>query len=489
MICKMNHRVARFVALLGLSLTAASRPALAQQPASDNWFYDSGDEPASDNGAGDAPPLGPRSTDPGRAPVEPPAPRNGSGAPSDPGPAAPAQDADVPETDPSAITEFRPTLDPYGNWLDDPKYGTVWVPNRDVVGGDFAPYVSAGHWALTEDSDWIWQSDYPFGGVVFHYGRWVWVPGTGWGWVAGRRYANAWVDWRVSSDGYGYIGWAPMPPAWGWRGGFAVSLGWYPPAAYVFCPTRYAFSYGMHSYIVRDRYVIHDVAANTRHYADGRVQHVAASPRVLPANSLAPRGPSLQSARIPAAATPVSRVPVRSANAFERSAPRVGVADNYARGTFPAGTRATAPASYRQVPSERAVLDPNPSRAVAPRSAFPSRPAYSAPVTTYRSAPSTRYSAPSTRYSVPSTRYSVPSTRYSAPSTRYSAPATRYSAPATRYSVPSTRYSSPSQYSAPAMRSAPSFQSAPSHYSAPAMRSAPSFQSAPSRSFHSPSRR
>jgi len=103
-------------------------------------------------------------------------------------------------------------LDPYGNWVEDEKYGTVWVPNRDAVGEDFAPYVSAGHWALTEDGDWSWQSDYPFGGVVFHYGRWVWVPGTGWAWVAGRRYANAWVSWRVPTDNYAYVGWAPMPP-------------------------------------------------------------------------------------------------------------------------------------------------------------------------------------------------------------------------------------------------------------------------------------
>jgi len=311
MIIQMNKRVAGVVALLGLALTSVSHSAFAQD--GNSWF--------DDGTANDQPPGPPPATQPAtESSPAPAAPPLQSSPPSAPGPQAPAQEDNVPETDPRAITEFRPTLDPYGTWVDDPKYGTVWVPNRDAVGEDFAPYVSAGHWALTVDNDWIWQSDYPFGGVVFHYGRWVWVPGTGWAWVAGRRYANAWVTWRVSTDDYGYIGWAPMPPAWGWYGGSAVSLWWYPPTAYVFCPNQYAFSYRVHSYIVHDRYVIHDVAAHTRNYSDGRVQHIAAQPRVLPANSPAPRGPTLQSARIPSAAAPVSRVPVRSAFAGPRPA-------------------------------------------------------------------------------------------------------------------------------------------------------------------------
>ncbi len=169
-----------------------------------------------DGTANDSPPGPPPARKP-RRPCRPtrPARKFRTAAASAPGPQAPAEQDNVPETDPRAITDFRPTLDPYGTWVDDERYGTVWVPNRDAVGDDFAPYVSAGHWALTDDGDWIWQSDYPFGGVVFHYGRWVWVPGTGWAWVAGRRYANAWVTWRVSTDDYGYIGWAPMPPRLG----------------------------------------------------------------------------------------------------------------------------------------------------------------------------------------------------------------------------------------------------------------------------------
>src|ERR1700734_1446500 len=31
------------------------------------------------------------------------------------------------DTDPSALTDFRATLDPHGSWFDDPTYGSVWV--------------------------------------------------------------------------------------------------------------------------------------------------------------------------------------------------------------------------------------------------------------------------------------------------------------------------------------------------------------------------
>ena len=459
MITKMDKRVAGVVALLGLAFASVSRPALAQDGSS--WF---------DDGSGNDQPPAPQSAPP--MPTDAPRPPGLNGAPTSPGPQAPGPQAlgeegpaeadNVPETDPRAITEFRPTLDPYGTWVDDEKYGTVWVPNRDAVGDDFAPYVSAGHWALTDDGDWIWQSDYPFGGVVFHYGRWVWVPGTGWAWVAGRRYANAWVTWRVSTDDYGYIGWAPMPPAWGWYGGSAVSLWWYPPTAYVFCPTRYAFSYRVNSYIVHDRYVIHDVANHTRNYSDGRAQHLAAQPRVLPANSVAPRGPSLQSARIPGSAAPSSRVPMRSAYAGPRpqNLSSAGRSPTFNQRNFSSGARPLSPSTYPAGTSYRAP-SANPNYANPSMYARP-RQSYSAPSGGYRNAPS---AAPRS--------YALPS-----------AGATRYSAPATTYHAPST-YRAPPSFNSSSYRSAPSFHSAPSYHSAPSfnsspVHSAPSFHSSPS---------
>jgi hypothetical protein len=44
------------------------------------------------------------------------------------------------DTDPSALTDVRGVLDPYGSWYDDPTCGTVWLPSADVVGADFLNY-------------------------------------------------------------------------------------------------------------------------------------------------------------------------------------------------------------------------------------------------------------------------------------------------------------------------------------------------------------
>ena len=172
------------------------------------------------------------------------------------------------DTDPSALTDFREPLSPYGSWVEDANYGTVWIPNSGVVGADFAPYQSAGHWALDDNDDWIWVSDYDWGYVPFHYGRWVWLAGSGWGWIPGRTYAPAWVNWRVGEGGY--IGWAPMPPSWYWYGGRATGLWVTPYAAYCFVPTTYVFHEHVHTYVVRDAAVVRTAAATTRPYTPAR---------------------------------------------------------------------------------------------------------------------------------------------------------------------------------------------------------------------------
>src|SRR5262249_36625251 len=76
---------------------------------------------------------------------------------------ASAQTTEYVDTDPSATTEFREPLAPYGVWVEDPNYGLVWVPSSAAVGADFAPYVSAGYWSMTDDGDWYWVSDYEWG--------------------------------------------------------------------------------------------------------------------------------------------------------------------------------------------------------------------------------------------------------------------------------------------------------------------------------------
>ena len=139
------------------------------------------------------------------------------------------------DTDPSALTDFRPALDPYGSWVDDPNYGTVWTPSASVVGDDFAPYVSGGHWAYDDANNWTWVSGYDWGWAPFHYGRWAYL-GTRWGWIPGREYSGAWVTWRQGYGAYnGYLGWAPIPPRWGWRNGGAFGFGFATQAPYAFC--------------------------------------------------------------------------------------------------------------------------------------------------------------------------------------------------------------------------------------------------------------
>lgn len=152
------------------------------------------------------------------------------------------------DADPSALTDFRSSLDPYGAWTDDPNYGTVWVPSPDVVGDDFTPYASAGHWAY--DDDYTWVSDYDWGWVPFHYGRWVYGQGFGWEWIPGRRYAGAWVSWRYGEPGYGVVGWAPLAPTWGWRDGVAVELRNVPRSPYAYVSTRDLFSGSVGQHIV-----------------------------------------------------------------------------------------------------------------------------------------------------------------------------------------------------------------------------------------------
>src|SRR5437868_1293349 len=108
MIIQMNKRVAGVVALLGLALTSVSHSAFAQD--GNSWF--------DDGTANDQPPGPPPATQPAtESSPAPAAPPLQSSPPSAPGPQAPAQEDNVPETDPRAITEFRPTLDPYGTWV------------------------------------------------------------------------------------------------------------------------------------------------------------------------------------------------------------------------------------------------------------------------------------------------------------------------------------------------------------------------------------
>ena len=123
-----------------------------------------------------------------------------------------AQDEPIPQPEGDMdVTTFDETLSPYGQWVDTgegPNDGRAWRPDPDVVGEDFQPYATGGHWVYS-DWGWTWESDYPWGWAPYHYGRWALTPSWGWVWYPGTVWAPAWVDWRF---GGGYIGWAPLPP-------------------------------------------------------------------------------------------------------------------------------------------------------------------------------------------------------------------------------------------------------------------------------------
>ncbi|HEU5075878.1 MAG TPA: DUF6600 domain-containing protein, partial [Polyangiaceae bacterium] len=279
---------------LGLSVS----PGLASAQTSDAGG--AVDAPATGPAPGDAGPVDAAPVDaaPVDAPVDTP-----------PADAAPADAAvhDRTDTDPRALDEFRPILDKYGVWVEDSRYGLVWVPDRRWVGDDFAPYLTRGHWSLDTAGDWVWMSDYPFGRVVFHYGRWTWVVGLGWAWVPGYRYAPAWVSWRVPTHAGAYVGWAPMPPSHVWVGGVAVGVGFYVMTPWVFCPSYYIFSPHLHHHHVHEPSRMKEAARQTKPY----------HPQV------GARGPSPAAVGVPASRVPASRVraqatPTTAADALRR---------------------------------------------------------------------------------------------------------------------------------------------------------------------------
>jgi hypothetical protein len=85
-----------------------------------------------------------------------------------------------------------------------------WHPDQAIaVNPDWRPYYDMGQWVQT-DNGLYWQSDYTWGDIPFHYGRWVLNPSLGWLWAPDYTWGPAWVFWRHDEDD-GAIGWAPLP--------------------------------------------------------------------------------------------------------------------------------------------------------------------------------------------------------------------------------------------------------------------------------------
>ncbi len=121
---------------------------------------------------------------------------------------------------PVNLDYFRSQLSPFGTWVQVDPYGLCWRPDRAIAANpDWRPYYDMGRWVYTENG-WFWESDYGWGDIPFHYGRWVREPAYGWLWVPDYTWGPAWVFWR-HGESDGCIGWAPLP-----YGAVFVGDGW-----------------------------------------------------------------------------------------------------------------------------------------------------------------------------------------------------------------------------------------------------------------------
>jgi len=173
-----------------------------------------------------------------------------------------------------SMQTFYSELSPYGQWVDDPEYGYIWIPD---AGPGFRPYYSEGYWVMTAYGA-MWVSDYRWGWAPFHYGRWVFTSYYGWVWIPDTTWGPAWVSWRW---GGGYCGWAPLGPgisvniSFGSR--YSVPYDWW-----VFVPQRYCLSPSFYNYrIAPERnvtYITNTTIINNT-YVNNNITY-AAGPRI-----------------------------------------------------------------------------------------------------------------------------------------------------------------------------------------------------------------
>lgn len=136
-------------------------------------------------------------------------------------------------------------LAPHGYWVTLSPYGYVWIPR--YVPYRWRPYTH-GRWLWT-DLGWYWVSNFDWGWLTFHYGRWGYDNRLGWFWVPGTLWAPAWVVWAWGDI---YIGWAAIPPEIEWIQGVGFFV-WplEPPAyAWVFIEGRHFPSGYLNRYIL-----------------------------------------------------------------------------------------------------------------------------------------------------------------------------------------------------------------------------------------------
>jgi hypothetical protein len=131
------------------------------------------------------------------------------------------------------------SLDPYGQWQNDPSYGQVWVPQEPQ---GWAPY-QAGRWVYLDYYGWTWVSADPWGWAPYHYGNWY-MSSWGWAWWPGpilphyywRPALVGFFGWGAPGlgvgigfgFGFGHVGWVPLGPYEAfhpWYGAGALAAG------------------------------------------------------------------------------------------------------------------------------------------------------------------------------------------------------------------------------------------------------------------------
>jgi hypothetical protein len=123
-------------------------------------------------------------------------------------------------------------LNAYGNWVNDPSYGNVWVPDQS---SGWAPYRD-GSWTWLAGYGYSWVGSEPWGWAPYHYGRWFYNAGYGgWCWYPSSVYtwSPALVGFFGFGDGggfgfglnFGNIGWVPLAPWESYYPGYGYGYG------------------------------------------------------------------------------------------------------------------------------------------------------------------------------------------------------------------------------------------------------------------------
>src|SRR5581483_5920870 len=211
----------------------------------------------------------------------PPAPSGGVAQPTTPPPTEAMPPEQAPPDSEVNLPYFQSQLSSAGAWIDVPGYGLCWQPRIGVENPTWRPYFDGGHWIYTDDG-WTWQSDYPWGDIVFHYGRWFHDYRYGWMWRPGYHWGPAWVTWR-QAEGAGFCGWAPLPPdarfevgvglVYHGHTGLDIDFG-LPASAYVFVPFDHFWAHDYRAWAApvwrRDDLFRASFVLNGYHFEGGR---------------------------------------------------------------------------------------------------------------------------------------------------------------------------------------------------------------------------